>query len=134
MAKQRQNVILAFLLFFVYLLLYILSRTILSDRYLFEWTSRHWYLGICLIAVLLVFFKKQVVAVAMTVGNLVGVLFGQTVGNYIQLENVEKITYAMSEGQKAKLHTHYGVALWLGIILVSLLTGIILQKICGKRH
>lgn len=133
MIKQRQNIIFIVTSFSTFLVLYVASRTALSDVYLFEWTSRYWYFGIWLMAILLIIVKKQVIAVALTLGNLVGVVAGQVVGDLMLSAAIQKITPDMNAGQAAQLHLHHGVEIWLVTILIFCLTGLLLQLIYQKR-
>lgn len=133
MLNQRQNIILTATLLLVFFVLYVLSRTILSDAYLFEWTSRNWYFGIWIMALILIFTKTQIMAVALTLGNLFGVIFGQVLGDIMRSANIQKVTSEMTEAQKASLYAHHGVELWLGTVFVFLLVGIILQMLFRKK-
>ncbi|MBQ7431945.1 MAG: hypothetical protein IJV50_00525 [Lachnospiraceae bacterium] len=111
----------------IYFGLYAISKIWLRDAYVLEWTARHVYLCTWLVALILIFFDWLRVSFAITLGNLVGIGIGQIIGDWMQSYSMQKITADMSAEMIYRLQLHYGVVLWLFTILVSTITGIVIQ-------
>lgn len=116
-----------------FIIIYILSRTALSDVYLFEWTAHNHYLYIWIPVILLSMFNKTIISLFLTAGNLIGIILGQVLGDIIRRNNILKITDAMTEGEKYYLRSHKGAYIWMLTIIISLLTGVAAHIIYKKR-
>lgn len=107
--------------------LYALSRTLLRDVYLFEWTSRGLYYFIWMPALILAVFNKTAVSYAVTVGNLAGVIIGQLLGDLIVSHNEKLITPEMTPDRIYYLSSHQGAVIWIITVLAFTAAGIVLQ-------
>ena len=89
-----------FITIIIYVALYLLSQTVLSKLYLFQWTATHHYLYVWIFSTVLLYCKKYIVSFSITFGNLFGILIGQFFGDCIKYKNILKITAEMSLEQK----------------------------------
>lgn len=111
-----------------FLTVYVLSKCFWGDIYLFEWTSRHSYCYLWLIVIALVIFKKYIVAISITSGNIVGIVAGQWIGDAIRENNMKKIVDGMSNGERYYLMLHQGVFIWIITILIFIISGCIIER------
>ena len=112
----------------IFTALYLASKTVLSQLYLFEWTARHHYLYIWIFSIILLYCKKFIISFSITFGNLFGLLIGQFFGDFIRYKNILKITAAMSSEQKDSLYHHPGVEYWITTIIIFTIIGILVNK------
>lgn len=66
-----------------FLILYIVSTRFLGNIYLFDWTSRNHYLYIWIIPVLMDFLDHHIRSISISTGNFIGIIVGQTIGDFI---------------------------------------------------
>jgi hypothetical protein len=112
-----------------YILLYVVSKYILVDVYMPKWTVDNLYLYDWILVVIFVLLNKKHIAVAVSVGNALGIVLGQVIGDIILSKNLEKITISMDEGQKHFLQTHYGVPIWLLSIATAIVVVVAINHI-----
>lgn len=117
-----------FITIIIFAALYLLSKTVLSQLYLFEWTARHHYLYVWMFSIILLYCKKSIISFSITCGNLFGILIGQFFGDYIRYKNILKITAVMSSEQKDSLYHHPGVEYWIITIIIFTILGILVNK------
>lgn len=117
-----------------FMIIYILTRTVWSDIYLLEWTADELYLYIWVPIILLSLSKKTIIASALTIGNVFGILLGQLVGDAIRYSNMQKITDDMKEEQRYYLMSHKGVYIWIFTILIFLILGVIISSIMKRKQ
>lgn len=115
-----------------FLLLYVLSITILKELYLFRWTADNRYLYLWIVVLILSVLDKIPISLALTIGNVVGVLLGQFIGDEIRYRNIQKITENMNLEQRAYLHIHHGFTIWIVTVLVSFIVGVTIYT-WGKK-
>ena len=120
-----------FITIIIFAALSLVSQTVLSKLYLFEWTARHHYLYVWIFSIILLYFKKSIISFSITCGNLFGILIGQFFGDYIRYKNILKITASMSSEQKDSLYHHPGVEYWIITIIIFTILGILVNK---RRH
>lgn len=108
---------------------YFVSEIYLQKLYLFEWTSRHLYLGIWMIAIALILFNKILISFSITIGNFAGVVLGQYMGEWLRQQNISKIVPAMDPQTVYQLQHHPGVEIWLLTIGVFSLLSLLLGKL-----
>ncbi|MDO5718994.1 MAG: hypothetical protein Q4P34_08415 [Tissierellia bacterium] len=111
-----------------FVVLYLLSKTVFDNIYLFNWTARNFYLFLWILAIAFAILGKMIYAKAISFGNIVGILIGQFFGDFLRNKNMAKITESMTEEQKYHLRSHKGVAIWLAIILISLILAYIITR------
>lgn len=105
--------------------LFLISKLFLSDIYLFEWTARHHYLFLWVAVILLVLIDRVHLATALTIGNVVGVLVGQFLGDLIRNQSLSQITPEMSGEEVYRLSHHPGFEIWLATIGVCFLVVVV---------
>ncbi len=104
--------------------LYALSQTLLHDVYMFEWMVRNLYYFIWIPALICAVFNKIALSHAITFGNLVGVIAGQLLGDFIVSYNIICIT--------PDITVHHGTFIWMIIVLVFVVAGILLQIVSSS--
>ena len=99
---------------FIYLVMYYLSYRVFRE-YLFVWTAdnRYWYT-----------WGKYIISYSITFGSIAGTFTGQYLGDYIQKIRMEKITLYSTAEERWHLSLHYGVAIWLAVILIFLVASV----------
>lgn len=121
---------------FINLLMFTILRHLSYTKYTsycFNWTAENNYLYIWVLVLFLVFFKKYVIAYSLSIGNLLGVIAGQHLGDYIITINLSKITSYTSNEEAYHLNYHYGIFIWSIIVIVFFIIGIIVQYKCMKK-
>ncbi len=113
----------------------LLAFTVLKDEYLFGWVTYHWrfYLVLCFVALLLLFFNKRVVSAAMTGGIAIGIFVGNYLGDMLKLLNEGKIVEGMEGEEIWRLRHHPGFEIWIGIILIAIVIGAIVPIVLSKK-
>ncbi len=113
--------------------LYALSRTLMQNVYLFEWTARNLYFFFWIPALVLALFGKTVISNAITFGNLAGVIIGQLLGDFIVSQNAKLITPDTTPDREYLLLSHPGSFIWIITVLVFAAVGIVLQIVSSSR-
>lgn len=111
----------------IFLLVGLLCRTPwLRDVYPFDWSAFHHDLFLWLgwaLAMLLVRSKRYTSAWSLPLGNFAGLFLGWRLGDYIVARNETAIP-----GPGGNPHNfHYGVLIWLIVVLAFFLAGLILD-------
>lgn len=114
----------------------LLAFTTLNSEYLFGWAAHNWnfYLVLSLIPLILLLFNKHIVSVLMTIGITLGIFAGNYLGAILRNYNMSKIVEEMSAEEVAKLHRNNGFSIWIGIVLLFLLIGIIMEHKSKKKR
>ena len=115
-----------------FLLLHILSSTVLRDVYLFEWMRRENYLFVWIIVAVVALFGKYYAAGIITGGYIVGIIVGQVLGDFINTQTIKKITDDMPYEQVDSLMSHYGFQIWAVVFLISIIVACIVQALQHK--
>lgn len=108
--------------------LFSISRSLLYNIYLYEWTSKHLYCGTWIIMLILCVRKKVDVAWFITAGNVLGIVIGQLLGDFIKNIRMKKITVETSAEDVYQLSHHYGVFIWILFVFIIFLVGELLHK------
>lgn len=113
----------------------LISFTALNSEYLFGWIARNWkfYLVLSSIALFLLLMKKKLVSVFMTIGITTGIFVGNYLGALIKGYNERKIIDGMKMEEIYRLKHHPGFEIWIGIILLSIGIGVIIQIAIKKK-
>ena len=120
---------------FILTVIALLAFTLLNEEYLFQWTAHNWefYLILCAIVLLLLLLNKQLVSLLMTIGITSGIFIGNYLGGSIKRFNEENIIESMRPEEVYRLRHHPGFEIWIGIIILSILIGIVLQNVIEKK-
>lgn len=111
----------------IFILTFVISRKYFADVYVFEWTSRRYYLYIWLGVLILTYLDKKYISYAITLSNVIGLFIGQYLGDYIQSINMAKITNNTDAENVYRLSMHYGVFIWIFCIMLAVLTVIMVS-------
>lgn len=122
--KAKKTILAAVLTLAIYTALYLLSKTILADVYLFAWTAWNKYLYFWLVSLAFIIFQKYFIAFYITIGNIIAVLFGELLGDLIIYINTFRITPDMQPYTIERYTTHYGAFIWLALVLLALIIGV----------
>lgn len=117
----------------VFGVLYIISQAFLKSVYLFEWASRGLYYYIWVPALLLIAFDKPIISYSITFGNVLGLIVGQLLGDFIRTRNMALITPETPPDQEYFLSYHKGAFIWIITVLICAALGIAVQIITSKR-
>ncbi len=116
-----------FVIMMIFKILNLISTTKMTV-YLFEWISRNHYLFLWLFADLLVIFHKPLISYAVSIGNVFGIVVGQFLGDYIIKINSTKLTINSTPEEYYRLTYHYGVFIWILVVIISFFIGLLLNK------
>ncbi|WIV12717.1 hypothetical protein [Proteiniborus sp. MB09-C3] len=133
---KRNKYIYAIIEVFILVVIALLAFTVLNTEYLFEWAAHNWnfYLFLGAIALLLLFLNKRFVSAFMTTGIVVGIFVGNYLGRLIKGFNEGKIVEGMKAEEVYRLRHHPGFEIWIGVILLSIVIGIVMQMIGKHIH
>jgi len=114
----------------------LLAFLVLNTEYLFQWAAHNWkfYLVLGVIALLLILLNKQFVSAFMTAGIVIGIFVGNFLGSSIKGLNEGKIVEGMKAEEVYRLHHHPGFEIWIGVILLSIVIGIVMQITLTKKR
>lgn len=111
----------------IFLLIGLLCRTPwLRDVYPFDWSAFHHDLFLWLgwaLAMLLIRYERYIPAWSLPLGNFVGLFLGWWLGDYIVVRNETAIPRPGGNPH----NFHYGVLIWLIIVLALFLVGLVLN-------
>lgn len=128
---KRNKYKFAFIEIVILLIILSISFFLLSSEYLFGWIAHNWtfYLILSLIPLILIIFNRIVISIFMTMGISIGTFIGNYLGKFIKNKNISKIIDDMSAGQVYRMHHHPGFEIWIGIIIMSIIIGVIFNII-----
>lgn len=117
----------------LYLVLMLISATLLKSVYLFEWMSRNAYCYTWVLPLAVIMFDKTHLAYFVTFGNLIGTVIGELLGGVIRSIRMSGITPGMDGGEVYYRSLHHGVLIWIAVMLASVIAGIIAEFVRGKH-
>ncbi len=105
-----------------YIFAFVAFSRYFSHLYLFQWLShnKYVYFFFCVITLMLTIFKNEKLGYVLTIGNLVGLMVGHFLGEFIREINMSNITETMDGQTKYQLSKNYGVLIWLICIVLSI--------------
>ncbi|MBU5439120.1 hypothetical protein KQI42_13950 [Tissierella sp. MSJ-40] len=132
---KRNKYIYAIIEVFILVVIALLAFTFLNTEYLFQWVAHNWkfYLVLSAIVPLLLFLNKQFVSAFMTIGIVFGIFVGNFLGRSIKTFNEGKIVEGMKAEEVYRLQHHPGFEIWIGVILLSIVVGIVMQIATTKK-
>ena len=116
----------------IYFLIFYLSHTLFQD-YLFVWTAQNKYCYIWVLSLLLILMQKPLISYCITLGNIFGIFIGQYLGDHLRAVNMSKITQYSTAEEQWHLSLHYGVLIWIIVIVLVSAIGLI-YSIYMKKH
>ena len=117
-----------------FLITYLISYFLLSDVYVFSWAYQNSYWYVWVVALLLVLFKKEIVAYSIAIGNVVGLIGGHILDKIFLPIRMAGITEDMSKGQVYTRSQPQAAFYWMGIVLLFIVAGSILTWVRNKRN
>ena len=97
-------------------ILVIVTAAFFPDAYLLEWTLSRSYLFLWVLAALLA-YSRPILGYTISLGNFIGVILGQVLGDILRKNNIAKITPDMDPGEVVRLHHHHGFFIWISTVL-----------------
>lgn len=133
---KQNKYIYAIFEFLILALVFLISFTVLNSEYLFGWAAHNWkfYLILCSVSLLFLFLKKRLVSVFMTMGISSGIFIGNYLGALIKSYNESKILDGMKAEEIYRLRHHPGFEIWIGIIILFIVIGAIMQVSVKKKR
>ena len=95
------------------------------DVYLLEWTCRHSYIYIWAWVFYLTAIRKEVIAVALSSGNLFGVIVGQIYGSYLFDIDMAKLEAGVNIGRGYPQNYSFGI--YICSLLAAFILGVLIQ-------
>lgn len=128
--KVKKKCIYLFLTVFIYISLMLITEFWLSDVRMFTYALqvRYWYTWVVSL-VLLIFFDQYFVSLANTIGNALGIVTGQVIGDWIVYLNSYKIYSDMDAEEYYWLTYHYGGSIYIKTVLIFLIVSSVVQII-----
>ena len=111
----------------IYFLIFYLSHTLFQD-YLFVWTAQNKYCYIWVLSLLLILMQKPLISYCITLGNILGIFIGQYLGDHLRAVSMSKITQYSTAEEQWHLSLHYGVLIWIIVIVLVSAIGLIYMK------
>ena len=132
---KRNEYIFVIIEVFVLAVIALLAFTVLNTEYMFKWAAHNWkfYLVLCAVVLLLLFLNKRLASAFMTVGIATGIFVGNYLGTLIKRYNESKIAEGMKAEEVYRLQHHPGFEIWIGVMLWSIVIGIVMQIIYIKK-
>lgn len=116
----------------IYFLIFYLSHTLFQD-YLFVWTAQNKYCYIWVLSLMLILMQKPLISYCITLGNILGIFIGQYLGDHLRAVSMSKITQYSTAEEQWHLSLHYGVLIWIIVIVLVSAIGLI-YSIYMKKH
>ncbi len=116
-----------------FVITYLVTKAFFEEVYLLEWLARHWYCGLWVIAIIIVFFNFKL-SLVISYCNVIAIGLGQFVGDAIREYNISLITPDMSAEQQAHLHLHYGFPIWLLSLLLFMAVFVLVTYFQKKKR
>jgi len=118
----------------VFVALYLFSIHILDRSfYLFGWTADMWYAFLWIPVLLLVIGGKLILARSLTIGNIIGIIVGQFLGDFIIRRNELRISEYTPVYEEWSLLGHRGIHIWLLTLFIFFLGGVVYSRIISNR-
>lgn len=116
----------------IYFLIFYLSHTLFQD-YLFVWTAQNKYCYIWVLSLLLILMQKPVISYCITLGNILGIFIGQYLGDHLRAVSMSRITQYSTAEERWHLSLHYGVLIWIIVIVLVSVIGFLYTIYTKKK-
>ena len=100
---------------------------------MFVWTAQNKYCYIWVLSLLLILMQKPLISYCITLGNILGIFIGQYLGDHLRAVSMSKITQYSTAEEQWHLSLHYGVLIWIIVIVLVSAIGLI-YSIYMKKH
>lgn len=120
--------------FVVYLILQILSMTLLRDVYVFGWMADHLYCYTWAAVIVLIAFDQTLLSYFVTFGSVCATIVGELLGGFIQELRMSQVTADMTVEEIEFRRINYGVLpIWFIVFFLFLIVGIAVNIIQKKK-
>lgn len=116
------------------LIFYELCRTVFHCFYTFETMSRHGYITIWILSIILNLCKRVRAAWSITIGNIISVILGEWIGGIKMNYNMSLITDTMDAEKRYLLSLHPGDLFYFLFMFFVVLLAIVLEVIYSKNR
>lgn len=116
----------------IYFLIFYLSHTLFQD-YLFVWTAQNKYCYIWVLSLLLILMQKPLISYCITLGNILGIFIGQYLGDHLRAVSMSRITQYSTAEEQWHLSLHYGVLIWIIVIVLVSVIGFLYTIYTKKK-
>lgn len=116
----------------IYFLIFYLSHTLFQD-YLFVWTAQNKYCYIWVLSLLLILMQKPLISYCITLGNILGIFIGQYLGDHLRAVSMSRITQYSTAEERWHLSLHYGVLIWIIVIVLVSVIGFLYTIYTKKK-
>lgn len=106
---------------------------VLRDRYFFGWLIHNNFAYIWVVMIIFTMFGKYLYSYAIAIGNIIGILLGQVLGEYILKISRAKIA-TETNGDKIRVleNSYYHVFIWLSFIIIVVVL-VFINKLISKK-
>lgn len=102
----------------------ILRNVYADELYVLRWLTWHYCLYLWVPVTVLTYLNFNVLGLVLTVGSIVGIVLGQLLGD---------VLYRINYDPNAYENNHIGAFIWMFVVLISLILGIVGQKLKNKK-
>lgn len=136
--KYKYRIILCFVTAVIYWIIYLISQNI-TTYYTYEWVARRILWLFALSSVGWAMSGRVIVAVSSTIGCILGIILGDTIGYYFYIRELERYKIIRStENNLFGGPIHYGWLICMITYLISIGIGLIFNswgaRIREKKH
>ena len=106
---------------------------VFRDRYFFSWLIHNNFAYIWVVMIIFTMFGKYLYSYAIAIGNIIGILLGQVLGEYILKISRAKIA-TETNGDKIRVleNSYYHVYIWLSFIIIVVVL-VFINKLISKK-
>ena len=106
---------------------------VLRERYFFGWLIHNNFAYIWVVMIILTMFGKYIYSYAIAIGNIVGILLGQILGEYIlKLSRAKIATETNVDKMRVLENSYYHVFIWLSFIIIVIVL-VFINKLISKK-
>ena len=106
---------------------------VLRDRYFFGWLIPNNFAYIWVVMIILTMLGKYLYSYAIAVGNIIGILLGQVLGEYIlKLSRAKIATETNVDKIRVLENRYYHVFIWISFIIIVIVL-VFINKLISKK-
>ena len=106
---------------------------VLRDRYFFGWLIHNNFAYIWVVMIIFTMFGKYLYSYAIAIGNIIGILLGQVLGEYIlKLSRAKIATETNVDKIRVLENSYYHVFIWLSFIIIVIVL-VFINKLISKK-
>ena len=106
---------------------------VLRERYFFGWLIHNNFAYIWVVMIIFTMFGKYLYSYAIAIGNIIGILLGQVLGEYIlKLSRAKIATETNVDKIRVLENSYYHVFIWLSFIIIVIVL-VFINKLISKK-